>query len=268
MPPRWLTWAIVAFWALTTLWLVLREVAPRWRAGEPPPYTIDLTDEVSGHPIHWIVLGGEKPGKAKSSVHRLADRTFELRTELLCTKLLLFESIKLDNTYQVNNQGELIGVKVKGEIQVLGRQLKGELIGKVQDGYIAPELRGDFLGKEHVFRGEKVKVRGGILNSMALVNKISGLQPGQRWSIPLMDPLKFFSIGIQAPTIPRLDAEVIAGELLWNGDQVPCFIIDYREPGKEKPAARTWVRRSDGIVLQHLANHEVMELVLQRIPSK
>src|SRR5207253_2067046 len=56
MPPRWMTWAIVAFWLATTTWLVVREVAPRWRAGEPPPYTIDLTDEVSRQDIHWIVV--------------------------------------------------------------------------------------------------------------------------------------------------------------------------------------------------------------------
>jgi hypothetical protein len=269
MPPRWMTWAIIAFWAATTVWLVLREVAPRWRAGEPPPYTIDLTDEVGGQPIHWRVLWrGQKLGSAVSWVKRRPDRTFELHTKLDCSKLILFDSIKLRSSYHVDSQGDLLGVRVEGEVVTALGSFKGDLIGQVEEGYIAPELRGWLSGQEHVVRGERVKVPRRLLNSMALLNKISGLSVGQTWSIPQLDPLQFFSLGIKAQTTPRLNAEVTAGTLDWNHEKVPCHIIEYREPGKDKVSVRIWVRQSDGAVLQHAATHDVLELVLQRDPSK
>ena len=69
-------------------------------------------------------------------------------------------------------------------------------------------------------------------------------------------------------SIPRVDAEVSSGSLLWNGAEVPCFVIDYRQPGQRQLTARIWVRRSDGLVLQHLAVYGGMELVLEREPAR
>src|SRR5919108_3288802 len=109
MPPRWLTLAILGFWLLAMVWLTVREIAPRWRLGAPPPYTIDLTDEVTMQDIHWIVWHkGQNIGKAKSSVRRLADRSYELHSHLLPVKIGPFESLDLKNVYRVNSQGELL----------------------------------------------------------------------------------------------------------------------------------------------------------------
>ena len=43
--------------------------------------------------------------------------------------------------------------------------------------------------------------------------------------------------------------------------------IEYREPGKTRVVARTWVRRRDGLVLQQEASHEGMNVVLLRDPA-
>jgi hypothetical protein len=269
MPPRWLTLAILGFWLFAMVWLTVREIAPRWRVGEPPPYTIDLTDEVSGQEIYWRVLQkGEKIGRAKSWVKRLADRTYELNSHLEPVKLVPFESVELKNTYQVNSQGELLAFKVEGKIELpFAGRLEGDIVGKVEEGFLTPELRGRFLGHEQVFRGERAKVPGSVLNSMHLLSKIAGLADGQRWSVPLIDPLQFFSLA-PARSIPRLDAVVSTAPLDWDGQQRDCFLIEYREPGNDKVAAKTWVRRSDGIVLKHAATHDVMELVLEREPTR
>jgi hypothetical protein len=60
---------------------------------------------------------------------------------------------------------------------------------------------------------------------------------------------------------------VSAGALVWDGTEVDCWQIEYREPG-HKPAARTWVRRSDGLVLRQEAGHAGVELVLERNPTR
>src|SRR2546423_15551103 len=81
MPPRWLTLAILGFWALAMAWLTVREIAPRWRGGDPPPYTIDLTDEGSRQAIEWHVLQNkERVGRARSSVQLAGDQGFERQT--------------------------------------------------------------------------------------------------------------------------------------------------------------------------------------------
>jgi hypothetical protein len=275
MPPRWATVAIIAFWLIAMAWMTVREIVPRMHVGGPPPYVIDLTDEVSAQEVNWDVyratngerIGEAKPiGEAKSSVRRRADRTFELHSHLLCKQFPPFESLKLDSIYKLDADRSLLEFNVSGtvELAVIGPV---ELIisGRVEDGYVAPELR--LQGQPQVFRLEKAKIPGSILNSLHLLNRISGLAEGQNWSIPLIDPLQFLN-GAPGRGIPRLDAAVGAASLPWDHHEVLCFLIEYREPGKDKVTARTWVRRSDGIVLQHAATHGVTELLLVRRPTR
>lgn len=57
MPPRWLRWLIGMFWLMMTGWL-FHDLAPSWRSGEPPPFHVDVVDEVrKGNPpqTKWIV---------------------------------------------------------------------------------------------------------------------------------------------------------------------------------------------------------------------
>src|SRR2546428_351618 len=85
MPPRLLVLAITLFWAATTGWLVQREVWPRLRSGQPPPYTIDLADETlqKGPKVTWSVFRGDrKIGVTQTWIaYRDWDDTFELHSE-------------------------------------------------------------------------------------------------------------------------------------------------------------------------------------------
>jgi hypothetical protein len=84
---------------------------------------------------------------------------------------------------------------------------------------------------------------------MLLINKVNGLHAGQRWTVPLLNPVNF-----QHLSVPFLEAEVAAATLTWEGEEVPCYRIDYREPD-QRPMARTWVRRRDGRVLEQDIEH-------------
>src|SRR5471030_1683909 len=92
MPPRFLTLTILAFWLGMTGWLAYRDLWPRWRAGEPPPYSIDLADEARRQsvPVLWTVYR-RLPGMVKDErigrlhtwvVYRDEDDTFELHGEM------------------------------------------------------------------------------------------------------------------------------------------------------------------------------------------
>jgi len=174
MPPRWASVTIIGFWLIAMAWMTVREIVPRLRVGGPPPYVIDLTDEVSDQGAYWTVLGSaqEKIGKAKSWVERCPERTFRLHSHLERVKIPPFESIDLKSAYHVDAQRSLLGFEMRGEVElpVVGKVLT-EVSGKVENGLLTPMVR----IQEYVLRGEPAEVPGGILNTMHLLNRISGL---------------------------------------------------------------------------------------------
>src|SRR3712207_6187113 len=88
MPGRWLSLAIIASWLGTTGWLLWHDVWPRWRPNQPPPYTIDLIEEVNTDPrykprIRWEVSqNGEEVFRAWTWVERPRPGVFELKAEV------------------------------------------------------------------------------------------------------------------------------------------------------------------------------------------
>src|SRR5260370_38876736 len=56
MPPRSIVAAVLLFWLGANGWMFYREVWPHWRSGEPPPYTIDLTEALGHASIRWDIL--------------------------------------------------------------------------------------------------------------------------------------------------------------------------------------------------------------------
>src|SRR5438045_3320160 len=121
MPSRPLVVAIVAFWLAANGWLVYREVWPSLRAGEPPPYSIDLTQELGKSTVNWKVLqDGAEVGSATWQVTRLPDRTYEMRTQYRFTKLSLpllnlvgMRFTKLTSTTQVTEDGDLLALSAQ-----------------------------------------------------------------------------------------------------------------------------------------------------------
>ncbi len=71
MPSRWMSLAILVFWLATTAWLVYHDLWPEWRPGEPPPFHIDLVEEVQKGPrlkTNWDVL---RQGEGDTSLQRI-----------------------------------------------------------------------------------------------------------------------------------------------------------------------------------------------------
>jgi hypothetical protein len=285
VPPRFLTLTIVAFWLATTGWLFYRDLWPQLRPGEPPPYAIDLADEVQDpNPIRWTVKrSGTMIGQARTKVkYRADDDTFELHGELSSSDkkkpyIELFggpvgvKLQKLSVMYRVTRTGMLREIVTDAAAHLEGPhglefQLGAHMEGEVADRRFLP--RGSFTwpgGRtEMPMEPVEVSATGTVLNSLHPANRINGLRPGQHWRVPVVDPLadavgaavaakmKFNVSGLLSE--PRvLDAEVLpAVQILhWNRQDVPCLVIVYR--GNRKLSARTWVRQSDGLVLRQEA---------------
>jgi hypothetical protein len=295
MPSRPLIAAIVLFWLGTNGYLFYTEVLPRWRAGEPPPYTIDLTEEVganrqSASTVNWNVLQkGSRIGQGFSQVGRRPDRTYELRTQFRFEKLKLLNLVdirKIASTYHINEEGELLGLSAQAIIWQPNRkgqypiEHKFDMDGTVADGQLVPRFF--YNDAEVKFGAVKVPVshRGNTLNPLHPVNRVQGLSEGRTWRVPLFDPLSADLGKSLAPevrellhaaegmSIPVLEAIVTGETLAWDGADVPCFKIEYRKPGERELKAATWVRRRDGLVLQQFSSNDFMDLTLQRIPER
>src|SRR4051812_37977702 len=106
-------------------------------------------------------------------------------------------------------------------------ELEAELRAEVKEGLLMPELR--LFGTPVELPGLRpvdMSEHGSILNPMHLVHRLPGLREGQRWKVPLLDPLKMFSaqhlLGqpLGAAAFPCLEAEVDSGTLTWNLQEV------------------------------------------------
>jgi hypothetical protein len=281
MPHRSIVAVVVVAWLAANSLLFYREVWPHWRAGGPPPYAIDLTEELGKTHVNWTIqMGGKDAGRADSHVERQRDRTYRLRTNLRFTnfRILDLELPRISTTYHINEEGELLDLAVVFQVRLKNKNIdlpdtELTLEGVVKDGEIAPRLL--FDGNEVPVGEGKVAISesGSILNPMQLLNRVPGLAEGRRWRMPMFDPMKalkgfpIFAAVLPAAekmSTPYLDAEVVADTLRWNDEDVPCYKIEYRKQNELDPVAATWVRRRDGLVLQQQSSSGLMDMTLVR----
>ena len=284
MPSRFLILVIVSFWLATTVWFVTREVAPRWRGGDAPPYVIELADEALKNvtPIRWrLTWNGRDMGQIRTTLHyREADDLFELNADsdrLEVIGALKISARKLHNTLKVNHDGELRGVYTEVEMETPIGLFRVEVTADVKGGRIVRtcKLESPFVRIEPKLEPVAFR-RGSVLNPLHPINRVNGLKPGQRWRIPLVDPfgdaLKATAAELSGVKLSEqnsetgtqfLNAEVLTQpqDLEWDQAVHQCLVIEYTG---EDYKGRTWVRAADGLVLRQEAEAHGEKLVLQR----
>jgi len=291
MPARFSIVIIVLFWLAATTWLVYREFMPEQRAGDPPPVRIDLPDEAGRHVVWSAYRGERRICTLDTWVEYLRkDDTYKLHSyfhpqESVGRDGFLLPKLKgMDSMYRITREGELREIESTLTLQVpleedKHSEIKAVVKGRVENGSLVPRWQIDIPSELQSLLGLKlpesglsletaavaVPQRGGILNPLQPVNALRGVHEGQTWEMPLFDPIGdslSAYLGKKA-AVPFVRAEVkAAGEpLLWNESPETCLIIDYE--GKDF-AARTWVRASDGKVLQHETTLQGDHLVLKR----
>lgn len=271
---------IVLFWLGATAWLVHRDVWPRLRPGEPPPFSIDLADEAragGAFENRWLVYKHkdgkrQEKGYARSQVrYHPKDDTYELlgkyklwadNAKVLVDK----EEQYIESMYRITREGDLREVTATGKLTLplLGIEVEGEITGKVEDRVFRPrvELKKP-ISLTHELQPVEVSARGSVLNPLQPLNRLPGLRRGQRWRVPLVlltDLIKaqpsLKGLEVSPPSLPYLDAEVQADldGLVWGPDglTMACLVIDYHgsDSRGEEVTGRTYVRASDYLILQ------------------
>jgi hypothetical protein len=294
MPPRWLSLAIVVFWLGTTGWLFWHDVWPYVRPGQPPPVTIDITQEAKHRPVSvlWTVLQNDRPVfQAKTRIERLGPDSYELVGEYKkqrgqSTATVSFGQLKLA---QVQNMRSAYRVGADGSLRSLAVHLEGELLeksslaftlnitGEVKDRQLAPQLVLELT--EHGVRKNmklppvEVAARASVLLPLHPVDRIRDLRPGQSWRVPVFDPLGD-SVQAASPSGaflgggPRfLDARVSPSTQVlpfgtpFQRREAVCLVIDYEG---ENMKARTWVEEDTGRVLRQEADIDTERWVMRR----
>lgn len=295
MPSRFTTLAIVAFWLATSSWWFYQEIGVHLWPGEPPPFIIDLLDEVrsqGGVPIRWTVyrdnykLGEPRDDNKKKVGYAITEVKYEDQDDLFALEndfnftdmgnvLNLAQVRKIKSTYRVTRSGALHSIKAELELDVkLGAKIsiKVQVDGTVKNRRFSPKWRIVVPGlaeEELQTNSVEVSLRGSVLNPLHPLNRISDLRPGQSWSLPLVDPLAdsvMAHVLKQTSGVKILQARVLpeTRKLTWGVSEVPCLVIDYRN---EEINACTWVRQSDGLVLQQeVVSAQGERLILHREP--
>jgi hypothetical protein len=311
MPARPVVLAITLFWMATNGWLFYRDLWPRLRPGQPPPYTIDLADEAlgKGPKISWNVFRanrGRQLAGAASGEHQPADKklgdaetwisyresddTFELHSKVKRLEwgplgLFYIESLDLSSMYRVSRDGRLrelvadatISGRGSGPFKGLRGWAQARVEGKVAHGKFTAQASVNLNGTTIALPLEPVEVssQGSVLNPLHPINRVRGLQKGQHWRMPLVNPLNDSLMallkkdpGAELLLRGRGGLEILQAEVLpdtkllsWKGHEVPCLVIEYRG---EDLLARTWVRAEDGVVLRQELTFWGDQVILER----
>jgi hypothetical protein len=272
MPPRWLSLVIVGFWVTTTGWLLWHDLAPRFRTGEPPPYVIDLVEEVRTDAryrpsVSWkVFLDDREVFLAKTWVEPAEQGdAYELVAKLTPKYGHLDKAVTIgplhvrwmETRSRVTREGNLLALRFETEAR-MERQVwfpDGPmdvvmyLTGEIRGNQLFPHLRiqsqlGDI---QKDLQPVNLPPHGAVLVPLHPVKRIQGLRPNQTWHIPLLDP--FANLLPGGAGGGALDARVLPEPqtLTHNQREVPCWVIQYEG---ESASARTWVRQDSGLVLR------------------
>jgi len=295
MPPRWFCLAIVVFWLSTTTWLFWQEIVPLLADQAPPPFHIDLVDEVQQKAIiTWDFFAEEERTEDDPAARTFLARSwveyrekpddsfaFHLQFEPRGSqtgRMQLGPCLlkRMNSHYRVNRTGQLLAMEADFAFDIPGfSNIAIQLQGQVRDGRFHTHIRasqpqtGTF---QHDLEPVPFTQRSSMMLPLHPLNRIMGLRAGQTWRIPLANPFEEALASLnpfgRPPGVRYLDARVLQPQPLpRRTPEVLCLVIDYDEPGVEeekKVHPRTWVQLDSGHVLRQEATVLGRRLVMQR----
>lgn len=263
----WLTPLVVAFWLVTTGWLVIAKILPSFAPGPPPGFQAFYIPDSQPIPVGWTVLWNDQPlGWAVADTKRTANGGLVVESRVHCEALPLEDiipgwtrsflrpslpdtaSIPLDARGQVviDPAGKLRSFA--STVNVPGSEDLVVLRGTVHDGEVIVTVRTGAMQYETRRHLPEQMMIGDELSPQAT---LPGLFEGRRWTMPVYSPLR----GGGSP-IDILHAEVGPEEhFFWENQLRRVHVVLYRDDpsSPREPRARIWVD-SDGRVLKQEAN--------------
>src|SRR5262249_9887516 len=142
----------------------------------------------------------------------------------------------VESSCRVTRDGDIRAISATVEAKLWVGNVKGHIQGTVDNYRLTPhvEISCGNRSMEADLAPITIARRGGVLNPLLPVNRLTGLKRGQRWRVPMLDPIaeSLLAYVREQPTATKfLEAHVLeAGEELeWQLKRPPvsCLVIDY-----------------------------------------
>jgi len=278
MPSRPACVAILLFWAYAAGGLLRRDVLPDlWTTPPPDLRTVAVAGEDT-RPTQWDLSVAEDPGltslrsvgRAVTESRRSGDGGTDLISHvyfdsggLLKGTPFAFkagdprrdEHLEVANVCSIDPAGNLrrfrASVRSAGEADDLLA-----LDGRVEGRSIVVRAQGPIplLNWTRSFPDEP---RGLFQNAIGPVDRLPGLQVGQRWETRVVNPLTGFVEAVKTEVVGRRTIQ-------WDNAFVTTLEV---VQNLSTLKARTWVRR-DGLVLRQEVPFPFVRLILERQPDR
>ena len=276
MPHRLLCVGILLFWTIAAGLLFTRDFLPTLLLGPPPDLrTISQADEPAG-PSRWSILAGEDDrfvdlrsiGQITTETSRKRDGWVRLTSqawidsgELLklpllsqgqAGRILVWGACEIDPSGNLNTFRASVRFAddPKKEVLTLDGRHRKDLLEITSRGPI-PLLNGN--------QTVSYRPRGIVQNTLGPLEKMPGLQVGQKWETQVFSPL--------SGSIQSCRVEVTGMQhIVWGSTTVATLkVVTHMTP----MSATTWVRASDGLVIrQELPFPSRVKLLLERLPDE
>lgn len=260
----WLTPFVIAFWLVTTGWLVTAKILPSWRPGSPPGYQGLYGSTGRLGPVGWTVQWNGCPlGWALTESAPAADGGLAVESWLHFERLPVEEVLPSWASVLVNGmlrtrspstfdaRGRL-AIDAAGKLQafrsavtVAGMADDVVLEGTVRDGAVSIDVR---TGDLHYQTSRHLPDQLTIGDELSPQASMPGLYEGRRWTVPVYSPLRPGHSPLHI-----LHAEVGPEEtLFWENNLVRVHVVSYREdPSSTRPPrSRLWVDRGGRVLKQ------------------
>jgi len=273
MPSRLACVGILLLWAVATVGLMTRDVLPDLLIGPPPDLRSIASANSTDGPTKWAIMVDDDPslqslrtvGQAVTESKRLADGQLRLQS-----KVWFDSGDLLRSTPFASRDKARIEVDTVCDIDLSGNLKSFQAVVRA-DGTKIPLLTLDGVFK---IRAIEMTARGPIpllnftksipyepktliQNALGPIDRMPGLAVGQRWEARMISPL--------TGKLDVVKAEVTRkSEIYWDKSMVATLEVVQKIP----PAisARSWVRKSDGLVLRQEVPFPVVKLIVERLP--
>jgi hypothetical protein len=278
MPSRPACVAILLFWVYAAGGLLRRDVLPDYWTTPPPDLRTIAAAEEDSRPTEWDLSVAEDTahqglrsvGRAITESRRTADGGSELISRVFFDSGGLLRGTPFAQKVDEPRADEHLEVDTICEIDPSGKLRRFQArIGAVGDPEAMMTLDGRVRGKaiEILAKGPipllnwtrsfPYEPGGMIQNAMGPIDRLPGLQVGQRWETRVVSPL--------TGRVERVNVEVTGKRSIqWDNNlETTLEVVTHFAP----ISARTWVRR-DGLVLRQEIPFPFVKLILQRLPDR
>jgi hypothetical protein len=278
MPSRFACVALLLYWLVSAVGLARRDLLPELTVGSPPDLrTISSAGEHDG-PARWSIQVVDNPahpsdrrsvGQAVTESRRGRDGWVAMSSRVTFDSGWLLASLFHRNTF---GQGEAEPIEFTSDYHV---DPSGNL--RAFNAQVRTPGRGGTLWRidGHMKKGGMQVVsegplpimnrtvtldyqpRGVVQSQFGPLDRLPGLQVGQRWDEQVASPF--------TSQVEPVRAEVKRRQVIY-WDKGPVETLEVVHQSKAV-SARTWVR-PDGLVLRQEVVLPVMRLVLERMPDR